>query len=78
MGEPRELVAALILEYDGRSGRDDIVLVFLAVLAVLDDNDNRWLFISVEGLVPVRRVDARRLKITSSSANPLFTEPQTS
>ena len=68
---PRELVAGLILEYDGRSGRDDIVLILLAVLAVLDDDDNRRVFISVKGPVPVCWVVVvvRRLKITSLSVH---------
>lgn len=66
MDVPRELVAVLILEYDRRSGWDDVVLVLLAVLPVLDDNDNWGLFISVEGPFPVRGVVPRRLKITLS------------
>ncbi len=59
MGAPRELIAVLILEYHGRSGGDDVVLVLLAVLAVLDNDDNRGLFISVKGLLPVRWVALR-------------------
>ena len=61
---PREFVPVFIFEDDGRSGRDNVVLVLLAVLSMLDHYHNRGFFVPVEGLLPVCWVIPRWLKIT--------------
>ena len=62
---PREFVPVFIFEDDGRSGRDNVVLVLLAVLSMLDHYHNRRFFVPVKGLLPVCWVIPRWLKITS-------------
>ena len=55
---PREFVPVFIFEDDGRSGRDNVVLVLLPVFAMLDyDNYGRFL-VRIKWFIPVRRVVA--------------------
>ena len=65
---PSEFITVLIFENDRRSARNNVVLVFLSVLAVFDNDNDRGLFLRLERFVPVSRVIARGLAAPIQSA----------
>ena len=65
---PSEFITVLIFENDRRSARNNVVLVFLSVLAVFDNNNDRGLLLRLERFVPVSRVIARGLAAPIQSA----------